>query len=55
MRILFLDIEYFFPFLERIHHYHHEDEADLEEIKLMKRLLQHLTTFHHRYPNLKGN
>ena len=55
MRILFLDIKCSFPFIEWNYHHHHEDEVDLEEVKLMKRLLQHLTTLHHHYLNLKDN
>ena len=31
-----LIIEHSFPFEELIHHHHDEDEADLEEVKLMK-------------------
>ena len=44
---MLLDIECFFPFVEWIHHHHHKDEADLEKVKWIKRLLQHLTIFHH--------
>ena len=31
-----LIIEHLFPFEELIHHHHDENEADLEEVKLMK-------------------
>ena len=54
---MLLDIECFFPFVEWIHHHHDEDEVDLKEVKLMKKLLRHLTTLHlhHRHLNLKDN
>ena len=42
-----LIIEHLFPFLEWIYHHHDEDEVDLEEVKLKKRLFRHLTIFHH--------
>ena len=42
-----LIIKHLFPSLEWIHHHHDDDEADLEEVKLKKRLFRHLTIFHH--------
>ena len=42
-----MNIECSFPLVEWIHHHHYEDKVDLEEVKLMKRLPQHLTTLHH--------
>ena len=49
-----LIIEYSFLFVKWIHHHHDEDEADIEDVKLLKRLLRHLTILHH-HPNLKDN
>ena len=49
-----MDIEYSFPYVEWIYHHHDEDEVDLEEVKLMKRLLRHLTILHHHL-NFKDN
>ena len=33
--------------VEGIRHHHDENEAELEEVKLMKRLLRHLTIFYY--------